>query len=158
MGSNVNITGLCDQSLQGDKIYSHYFDRISNGCPTIDISDCPDLGPVLLALAAMKHGATFTGTDRLRIKESDRGLAMHQEFVKLGGGLVFGENSITVPAQELQCQGHILAGHNDHRIVMALSVILSKIGGAIEGAEAVNKSYPSFFEDIKKLGAEVELI
>jgi 3-phosphoshikimate 1-carboxyvinyltransferase len=49
----------------------------------------------------------------------------------------------------------VLDGHNDHRIVMALSVILSQIGGAINGVEAVKKSYPGFFEDIKMLGAEV---
>ena len=50
-----------------------------------------------------------------------------------------------------------LSGHNDHRIVMAMSVILSKIGGAIDDAQAVRKSYPGFFEDIKRLGAEVEV-
>jgi 3-phosphoshikimate 1-carboxyvinyltransferase len=63
-----------------------------------------------------------------------------------------------VPKQELRYNGTELCGHNDHRIVMALSVILSKIGGDISGAEAVKKSYPEFFEDIKKLFAEVELI
>ena len=51
----------------------------------------------------------------------------------------------------------MLDGHNDHRIVMSLSVILSKIGGSISGTEAVKKSYPGFFDDIKALGAEVEL-
>ena len=51
----------------------------------------------------------------------------------------------------------MLDGHNDHRIVMALSVILSQTGGAIAGAEAVRKSYPGFFSDIRRLGAEVEL-
>ena len=51
----------------------------------------------------------------------------------------------------------MLDGHNDHRIVMAMSVILSKIGGSISGAEAVKKSYPGFFDDIIKLGAKVDL-
>jgi 3-phosphoshikimate 1-carboxyvinyltransferase len=83
---------------------------------------------------------------------------MHEELKKLGGGLVFGDNMITVPAHELKYHGKELDSHNDHRIVMALSVILSKTGGIINGAEAVRKSYPSFFEDIKKLGAEVELL
>ena len=113
---------------------------------------------MLFAVAAMKNGATFTGTDRLKAKESDRGAAMNEELRKLGGGLSFGENSITVPKQELKYKGEMLCGHNDHRIVMAMSVVLSKIGGAIEGAEAVKKSYPEFFEDIKKLGAEVEIL
>ncbi len=158
LGSNVNITNLNPNSLQGDRVYIDYFRRISLGADTIDISDCPDLGPILFALAALKNGATFTGTDRLKIKESDRASAMHEELKKLGGGLIFGNNSITVPKQNLCFKGEVLNGHNDHRIVMAMSVILSQIGGEISGIEAVRKSYPKFFEDIKQLGTEVELL
>jgi len=84
-------------------------------------------------------------------------LIPNEELEKLGGGLIFGDNGIIVPKQELQYRGTILDGHNDHRIVMAMSVILSGIGGSIEGAEAVRKSYPGFFDDIKRLGAEVEV-
>ena len=157
IGSEIEINNLNTDSLQGDKVYTEYFDKISSGTPTLDISDCPDLGPVLFALASLKNGAVFTGTDRLKAKESDRGMAMHEELKKLGGGLVFGDNKITVPKQELKNSGSILDGHNDHRIVMAMSVILSKIGGEISGIEAVSKSYPGFFDDICKLGAEVEL-
>ncbi|MBE6645943.1 MAG: 3-phosphoshikimate 1-carboxyvinyltransferase [Ruminococcaceae bacterium] len=157
IGSDITIENLNPESLQGDRVYSSYFDKISSGIPTLDISDCPDLGPILFALAALKNGATFTGTDRLKVKESDRGAAMHEELKKLGGGLVFGDNVITVPKQTLSYKGDTLDGHNDHRIVMAMSVILSHIGGSINGAEATRKSYPGFFENIKKLGAEVEL-
>ena len=157
IGSEINVKNLNSSSLQGDRVYAEYFKKISHGVPTLDISDCPDLGPILFALAALKNGAVFKGTDRLKAKESDRGAAMHCELSKLGGGLVFGDNIITVPRQELKYEGRILDGHNDHRIVMAMSVILSKIGGTIQGVEAVRKSYPGFFEDIKSLGAEVEL-
>ena len=157
IGSSVTVGNLKQDSLQGDRVYRDYFEQIDRGTPTLDISDCPDLGPVLFALAALKNGATFTGTDRLKAKESDRGAAMHAELARLGGGLLFGNNCITVPRQTLAYRGEILDGHNDHRIVMAMSVILSKIGGAICGAEAVKKSYPGFFGDIKTLGAEVEL-
>lgn len=157
IGSEVSVTNLHPQSLQGDKVYQDYFKQIAEGTPTLDISDCPDLGPVLIALAAMKNGAIFTGTERLKVKESNRGLAMHEELVNLGGGLIFGDNVITVPKQDLRYKGTVLSGHNDHRIVMALSVILSNIGGSINGAEAIKKSYPGFFDDIKKLGAEVEI-
>ncbi len=155
-GSEVTVNNLSENSLQGDRIYKKYFDEISKGTPTLDISDCPDLGPVLIALASLKNGATLTGTDRLRIKESDRGQVMHEEFTKLGGGLIFGKNQITIPKQLFK-ENAILDGHNDHRIVMALSLILSKYGGAINGAEAVRKSYPAYFESIKALGAEVKL-
>lgn len=157
LGSDLQVDNLDPASLQGDRIYRAYFKQISEGTPTLDISDCPDLGPILFALAAMKNGAVFTGTDRLKVKESDRGLAMDAELRKLGGGLLFGDHVITVPKQELKYRDIPLDGHNDHRIVMALAVILSKIGGTIEGVEAVKKSYPGFFEDIKQLGAEVEI-
>ncbi len=155
IGSDIKINNLKADSLQGDRVYAEYFDKISKGIPTLDISDCPDLGPVLIALASLKHGATFIGTDRLKAKESDRGQAMHEELQKLGGGLILGNNSITVPKQILSDKGIILSGHNDHRIVMAMSMILSRCGGIIDGVEAVRKSYPAFFEDIIKLGAEV---
>ncbi len=156
IGSDVEIGNLNPDSLQGDKVYKEYFNEISKGTPTLDISDCPDLGPVLIALASLKNGAVLTGTDRLKMKESDRGQAMHEELQKLGGGLIFGQNRITVPKQELQKNAK-LSGHNDHRIVMALSLILSKHGGEIDGAEAIRKSYPDFFADIKNLGAKAEL-
>ena len=156
-GGDVAVGNLSPSSLQGDRVYKEYFERISTGTPTLDISDCPDLGPVLFALASLKNGATFTGTDRLKAKESDRGTAMHRELLKLGGGLLFGDNKITVPKRELRYNGAALDSHNDHRIVMALSVILSQLGGSIDGVEAVRKSYPGFFGDIIKLGAKVEL-
>lgn len=158
VGSEVEVTNLNPDSLQGDRVYCEYFRKIASGTPTLDISDCPDLGPVLFALAALKNGAVFLGTNRLKAKESDRGAAMHEELKKLGGGLLFGDNSITVPKQTLEYKGEMLDGHNDHRIVMAMSVVLSVTGGAISGAEAIKKSYPGFFEDIKKLGAKVELL
>ncbi len=158
LGSEIKINNLNPDSFQGDKVYASYFDRISNGTPTLDISDCPDLGPVLFALSALKNGATFTGTDRLKAKESDRVAAMHEELSKLGGGLILGNNTVIVPKQELKYSSKVLDGHNDHRIVMALSVILSKTGGAIDGAEAVRKSYPDFFKVIEGLGAKVELL
>ena len=157
IGSQVEIVGLNPDSRQGDRVYADYFDKISSGIPTLDISDCPDLGPVLFALASLKNGAVFTGTDRLKVKESDRGAVMHEELKKLGGGLIFGDNMITVPRAKLKNNGIVLDGHNDHRIVMALSLILSKVGGEISGIEAVKKSYPAFFDDIKTLGAEVEI-
>ena len=157
IGSRVCVDNLNSESLQGDRVYKSYFQQISAGTPTLDISDCPDLGPILFALASMKNGAVFTGTERLKAKESDRGLAMHEELKKLNGGLIFGDSMITVPKQNLQYKGTPVSGHNDHRIVMALSVILTKIGGTVAGAEAIRKSYPGFFDDIKQLGAEVNI-
>ena len=78
IGSQVHVENLNVDSLQGDRVYRDYFRQLSQGTPTLDISDCPDLGPVLFALAALNHGAVFTGTDRLKVKESDRGQAMYE--------------------------------------------------------------------------------
>ena len=132
-------------------------EKINSSSPTLDISGCPDLGPVLFALAACKNGAVFTGTKRLRIKESDRGEAMKQELYKLGVDVEILENSIRVGtgAKMPACE---LCGHNDHRIVMALTVLLSLFGGVIDGCEAVSKSYPDFFEQISSLGIGSEII
>lgn len=157
MGSHVEVRNLNEMSCQGDRIYKEYFEKIQSGVPTLDISDCPDLGPVLIALALLKNGAVLTGTDRLKMKESDRGMAMHEELQKLGGELRFGENTIIVPKQDLCYQGEVINGHNDHRIVMAMSLVLTRTGGVLKGADAVRKSYPGFFKDIKNLGAIIEV-
>ncbi len=158
LNGNVDVTGLIDNSLQGDSIYKKHYNTLSN-CdnPCIDISDCPDLGPVLMALAAAGNGAHFTGTQRLQYKESNRGVAMSEELNKLGIKCELKEDSILVKKGVLTAPTVTLHGHNDHRIVMALSLLLSCYGGSIDDAQAVNKSYPGFWDDIKKLGIEVHI-
>ena len=157
IGGNVKVTGLCEHSLQGDKAYKQLYKKLLTNNAIIDVSNCPDLSPILFALAAALNGAEFTGTKRLKIKESDRAYAMKVELEKLGAYIEIYENSVIVKKSPLHKPNEILFGHNDHRIVMSLSVLLSLFGGKIEGAEAVKKSYPSFFEDIKTLGIEVSL-
>ena len=124
----------------------------------IDISDCPDLGPILLATAAARGGGCFTGTKRLKIKESNRGEAMAAELRKLGVSVSVGENEITVGSEGLHEPSEPLDGHNDHRIVMSAAVLLTQTGGEIKGAEAVAKSFPDFFEKLASLGIEVKKI
>lgn len=147
LGSDIDIDNLDDNSLQGDRIANQYLIRLCRGTPTLNIASCPDLAPVLMAVAAALNGAVFTNTDRLKIKESDRGSAMAEELGKLGVKVEFGDNTITVHScDELISPKESLNGHNDHRIVMALTVILSLVGGRIDGCEAVNKSFPDFFD------------
>ena len=131
------------------------FKNIKDGISPIDIADCPDLGPILFAVAALCGGGHFIGTRRLRIKESDRAQAMRQELVKLGIKTEVGENEVIVHPGELYEPTEMLCGHGDHRIVMALSVLLTVTGGVIDGAQAVNKSFPDFFDKLKDLGAEI---
>ena len=121
---------------------------------TLDVSDYPDLAPMLMAAGAAMRGVVLTGTRRLAIKESDRGAAMAEELKKLGVRCVLEENRITVyPGVHTP----ILPwdGHNDHRIVMAGAVLLTRVGGTITGAEAVRKSFPDFFDRLRGLGIEV---
>lgn len=155
-GGHVELRGLKPDSLQGDKVYVEYFHGIKEGNPTLDISDCPDLGPILMAVGAAFDGVTLTGSARLKIKESDRGAAMAAELSKLGAEVSVKENEIIVKGG-ISSPKEPLFGHNDHRVVMSLAVLLTLCGGEIEGAEAVSKSMPRFFEMMKELGVECDI-
>ncbi len=156
LGHNVEVLGLNEQSLQGDRLCIEHFEAVKRGGQAVDISNCPDLGPVLFAFAAAMGEGHFIGTRRLKIKESDRAAAMAEELSKLGAKVLVGENSVDIYCGALKKPTETLCGHNDHRIVMALSVVLTLTGGSISEAEAVSKSYPDFFEVLKRLGLEVE--
>ncbi len=156
VGGKVTVEGLREDSLQGDSAYKILFENIKQGKSPIDIADCPDLGPVLFAVAAYCGGAEFTGTRRLRIKESDRADAMRQELAKLGVRVTVGENTVTVHGGTLHAPEEPLSGHGDHRIVMALAVLLTVAGGTIDGAESVSKSYPDFFDRLSDLGVKLQ--
>ena len=154
-GGNVNVCGLNGNSVQGDKAYLWQFRALAEGTPEINISDCPDLAPILMSVAAAKNGVHLTGTARLKIKESDRGAVMAEELSKFGVPVTVNEDDIIVEGGHLRAPSEVLSGHNDHRVVMSMAVLSSLTGGEIEGAEACRKSYPDFFEVIKKLGIEV---
>jgi len=154
-GGEVEIEGLSESSIQGDRVYKKHYKSISSGLPTIHIGDCPDLGPILFALSAAKSGGIFDGTKRLKIKESDRASAMAEELQKFGASVSVYEDTVVVYPKNFHAPAEVLKGHNDHRIVMSLAVLLTLFGGEIDGAEAVKKSYPSFFQDLRTLGIEV---
>ncbi len=156
IGGNVEVKGLASDSRQGDKVCSEHFENMKKGFCDIDLGDCPDLGPILFAVSAAIGGAHFTSTARLRIKESDRVAAMVQELEKMNVKCEIADDEVTVYSGELKYPSEILSGHNDHRIVMALTVLMTLTGGELEGAQAVRKSYPDFFDVIKGLGIEVE--
>jgi 3-phosphoshikimate 1-carboxyvinyltransferase len=141
--------------MQGDKIYKKYYKLLSCGYTTIDLQNCIDLGPILFVMASIFHGAHFINTNRLKIKESNRINDLAIELNKFGINVEEYDNEVVFKKQVLQNPTEILKGHNDHRIVMALSVLLTLTGGYIEDEEAVKKSYPTFFEDLKQIGIEV---
>ena len=158
LGGQVKIENLRKDSLQGDRVYEELFEALKRPGAELDLSDCPDLGPVLFAAAAAKHGGKFNGTSRLKIKESNRGEAMAEELRKFGVTVEVLENEVIVGRQGLREPKENLDGHNDHRIVMSEAVLLTQTGGIIDGAEAVSKSFPDFFEKLASLGIEVEKI
>ncbi len=157
LGDGVQVTGLRQDSLQGDRVCRQMLARLRQPGAALDLGACPDLGPVLFAAAARGHGAVFTGTRRLRIKESDRVAAMAQELAKFGVHLTAEENRVIIPGGGVRPPCRPLDGHNDHRIVMALSVLAAATGGTICGAEAVNKSYPDFFDVLQQLGLRADI-
>lgn len=151
----VEVSGLDPDSMQGDSVYKRYFEMLNNGVPTIHIGDCPDLGPILFAVAAAKYGAVFSGTKRLKIKESDRAEAMAAELKKFGTAVSVYDDSVVIYPADFHAPCEALSGHNDHRIVMSLAILLTLTGGEIDGAEAISKSYPNFFENLRELGIGV---
>ncbi len=155
LGGNVSVEGLDPDTLQGDRVYKEIFEGLKNGQKSFDLSDCPDLAPVCFTVASVFGGAEFTGTQRLKIKESDRANAMKEELAKFGIEVTVNENSVIIKNGELNKPTEILCGHNDHRIVMSLVLLCSITGGVIDGAEAVSKSYPEFFEEISRIGIDV---
>lgn len=159
IGGNIEIKGLNEKSLQGDRVIASYLNSLKTfENKPLDLSDCPDLAPILFAAAAVFGGGEFIGTKRLKLKESDRIETMKTELKKFGISLIENENSVIIGKGELKVPMETLFGHNDHRIVMALSALATITGGEIEGAEAVAKSFPDFFVKLKSLGINIKEI
>ena len=122
-----------------------------------DATDCPDLFPPLVALAAYCNGTTvIEGVNRLAHKESDRGLTLQQEFGKMGIEITLQDDLMLVKGGGI-VTGADVHSHHDHRIAMACAVAALKATGetTIEEADAINKSYPQFFDHLIKLNAQV---
>ena len=172
----ITLTGLAAETLQGDAAILDIlrrcgakFTRTEAGLVfeqaplhgvDIDLADCPDLGPVLMVLGLLCEGTTvIRNAERLRIKESDRIAAMEAELRACGGVLSSEDGTITVQGckPQLHAPEAPLSGHNDHRVVMSLTVLAlaADIPLAINEAEAVQKSWPHFFDALKPLGVEV---
>ncbi len=174
---DITCTGLRKASCQGDKeivsIMARFGAKIEwkeNGVKvsggelkgiTIDAAQIPDLVPILCTAAALAEGKTVIyNAGRLRIKESDRLKAMAEGLQRLGVSVTEQTDSIlieggnTIPAGEV-----VLDSYEDHRIVMALAIAAAALGveAVIEGAEAVSKSYPTFFAEFIRLGGAADV-
>lgn len=123
----------------------------------IDATDCPDLFPPLVALAANCNGTTkIKGVSRLAHKESDRGITLQEEFGKMGIKIDL-EGDIMLVHGGTGIKGAQVHSHNDHRIAMACAVAALTADGPviIDNAEAINKSYPEFYDHLELLGGKV---
>jgi len=124
---------------------------------TFDATDCPDLFPPLVALASFCTGTTvITGVGRLAHKESNRALTLQEEFGKMGVSIELEGDRMLVKGGE-GVSGATVHSRHDHRIAMACAVAGLRAAGdiVIEEAQAIDKSYPDFYEHLQKLGAAV---
>ena len=174
LGSSVTVTDLDLDSLQGDKdimrVLSDFGIQVITsrnevtckakalaGCE-IDVRDIPDLVPVLSVVAACAKGTTtIKGAGRLRLKESDRLKTVSDMINSLGGNAKIHGDSLVIEGGVLK--GGEVSACNDHRIAMSAAIAATACESevVITGAEAVCKSYPDFFEDMKSLGANIQV-
>lgn len=174
INGNIHIKGLNVQSTQADKTILQALEKAGvralidaerieiNSTPLqafqFNATDCPDLFPPLVALAAHCKGTTIlTGIHRLTHKESNRALTLQQEFGKLGIEIQLQDDEMMVTGGEMT--GGQVSSHHDHRIAMACAVAALKATDkvTIEIAEAINKSYPDFYKHLQQLRAFVSL-
>ena len=155
LGNPVEIKGLCPNSEQGDRAAAQLLPALSQNI-TVSAADIPDLIPILSVVAAANQGAVFTDIQRLRLKESDRVASVIAMIQALGGKAEQTESTLTVFGTGLT--GGTVDAHRDHRIAMsaAIAATVCKEPVTILGAECVEKSYPSFWDEYKKLGGQYE--
>ena len=156
LGSRLDIQGLNPNSSQGDRAAAQLLPKLRSSKQIIDARDIPDLVPILSVVAACCHGAEFTNIRRLRLKESDRVASVIAMITALGGKAEADENTLCVLGTGLT--GGRVDSVNDHRIAMsaAIAATVCREPVIILGADCVNKSYPRFFEEYRRLGGKYE--
>lgn len=173
LGQAIDILDLEKDSKQGDKAILDIIEKMGAQVTfkeglqinhpeelspvIIDVKDCPDLVPILAVLLSHIDGKSeIINAERLRIKESDRLKAISTELNKLGADIKETSDGLIINGVS-ELTGGVVDSWNDHRIAMALAIaaVTAKGPVTIERAEAINKSYPSFFEELIDVGGEV---
>jgi len=156
LGSQLAVMGLDANSPQGDRTVKDILPLMEGGCPTVSAADIPDLVPILSVSAAAKHGAVFTDIRRLRLKESDRVASVINLLTALGGKAEATDDTLTVFPTPFV--GGVVDSVNDHRIAMSAAIAATVSSGPVTilGAESVNKSYPQFWAEYRRLGGNYE--
>ena len=155
LGNDMVVENLFSASLQGDKAAADLIVKLKEHC-TICAADIPDIVPILSVVAACNKGAVFTNIQRLRLKESDRVASVIAMLRGLGGNAEATEDTLTVYGTGLT--GGTVDSVNDHRIAMstAIAATACKEPVILYGAQCVEKSYPRFFEEYRRLGGNYE--
>jgi len=173
IGRGMTVTGLNLSSNQGDMAVVRLLERFGavvtygNDCVTIepahlrgiriDAEDTPDLVPILAAVASVAEGETVIyNAERLRIKESDRLRAVTETLCALGADITETQDGLIINGKK-SLRGGTVSSFGDHRIAMTAAIASIRCNDlvAINGAEAVDKSYPGFWRDFTTLGGEV---
>lgn len=172
----IRVNNLDHESPQGDQvivdiiremkgrvIYSEeglICEKTKTKATTIDIQDCPDLGPILSLLASVSEGTTIIrNIERLRIKESDRVASTVETLQALGADITAKQDHILIKGKTYLQGGAIVDSHNDHRIAMmvAIASLVAKNPITLTNPYAINKSYPNFYKDFQALGGTVTI-
>lgn len=176
INNDIKIMGLNDDSMQPDRKIIDIINLMGGKIKkdhnslniyksktygiTIDVSQSPDIAPILGILASSSLGTTnLINAKRLIIKESNRLLSIYNTLIKFGVKIDLGEDSLTIHGPS-KFKSNIFDSYNDHRIVMmiAIAATIAKDKVTIKGAEAVKKSYPNFFQDLEKLGVKIKYL
>lgn len=169
IGNDVNIAGLNLESKQADVQFLEALKyagcsilESENGLEvsvselkgfSFDATNCPDLFPALVVVAAKCNGkTTIKGVSRLANKESDRGVVLQKEFGRLGVNIQLDEDEMIIEGNST-LNSNVVSSNHDHRIAMSLAILGTTIQGGIEieNAEAVTKSYPQFWAHLDQL-------
>lgn len=165
LGCGIRVNGMDDESMQGDRAHglaiAAALANMDMENIEIDISDCPDLLPPAAAAAALRGDGSivsFRNAARLRMKESDRLSAVASVINALGGSAVEEPDGLTVCGSDMLRGGVEISCCGDHRIAMMAAIAAAKCAKnvVLDGAECVNKSYPTFWSDYKRLGGYIE--
>jgi 3-phosphoshikimate 1-carboxyvinyltransferase len=176
ISGHVGLTNLLHNSIQGDRVIISEIEQMSgkiirteNGYlvnksqtkgTTIDLSNCPDLGPILSLLGALSEGTTtLINAGRLKLKESNRIESTVKTLHALGANIQAKDDKITIIGKHQLQGGVTVDSYNDHRIAMMVSIAALRCQEPVvlTRATSVNKSYPHFFDDYKELGGIIKV-